>query len=168
MSLTATEVMSFAELSGDTARQLLLRYGLTLECLPLHTTIPGSYWGETEAGLIGTTVYVRPDTPLHSLLHESCHLICMDQKRRAVLHTNAGGEALEENAVCYLQIVLADYLPDFGRERALLDMDRWGYSFRLGSAKRWFEEDAEDARQWLCHHGLLDADNHSPIFQLRQ
>ena len=38
-------------------------------------------------------------------------------------------------------------------------MDAWGYSFRLGSARAWFEHDAEDARQWpagLTHPALLD------------
>jgi hypothetical protein len=36
------------------------------------------------------------------------------------------------------------------------DMDEWGYSFRLGSAAAWFEQDAKDARAWLIRHGLLD------------
>jgi hypothetical protein len=37
-------------------------------------------------------------------------------------------------------------------------MDEWGYSFRLGSAAVWFAEDADDARDWLIRHGLLDAE----------
>jgi hypothetical protein len=37
------------------------------------------------------------------------------------------------------------------------DMDAWGYTFRLGSARAWFEEDAEDARTWLQQRGLLPA-----------
>jgi hypothetical protein len=37
-------------------------------------------------------------------------------------------------------------------------MYAWGYSFRLGSARRWFEEDAQDARDWLLSHGLITAD----------
>jgi hypothetical protein len=36
------------------------------------------------------------------------------------------------------------------------DMDDWGYTFRLGSAAAWFEQDAEDARAWLVEHGLTD------------
>ena len=44
----------------------------------------------------------------------------------------------------------------FGRDRMLADMDAWGYSFRLGSSKRWFHEDAEDAQAWLMEHGLID------------
>ena len=36
------------------------------------------------------------------------------------------------------------------------DMDSWGYSFRLGATRRWFEEDADDARAWLLEHGLID------------
>ena len=34
-------------------------------------------------------------------------------------------------------------------------MDEWGYHFLLGSARRWFEEDAEDARAWLLNRGLI-------------
>ena len=35
------------------------------------------------------------------------------------------------------------------------DMDAWGYSFRLGSTRDWFESDAEDAREFLMNHGLM-------------
>jgi hypothetical protein len=54
-----------------------------------------------------------------------------------------------------------------GRERLFADMDTWGYSFRLGSAKDWFEQDAEDARLWLLKHGLIDAEGH-PTWRVRQ
>jgi hypothetical protein len=119
--------------------------------------IPGSYWGEREAGLIGSRIFAREDTPLHSLLHETAHYICMDPARRQDLHRDAGGDDAEECAVCYLQILLADAVPECGRERMWRDMDAWGYSFRLGSAQAWFERDAEDARQWLERRGLLAA-----------
>jgi len=79
----------------------------------------------------------------------------MDEARRAGLHTNAGGDYDEENAVCYLQILLADWLPGFGRARCMADMDAWGYSFRLGSTRAWFENDAEDARAWLAAKSLI-------------
>jgi hypothetical protein len=46
-------------------------------------------------------------------------------------------------------------------------MDRWGYSFRLGSAKAWFEQDADDAREWLIHFGILDQ-SLTPTWQCRQ
>jgi hypothetical protein len=62
---------------------------------------------------------------------------------------------LEESAVCYLQVVLADYLPGVGRQRLMQDMDAWGYSFRRGTTERWFLEDAEDARAWLIKEGIL-------------
>ena len=55
------------------------------------------------------------------------------------------------------QIVLAQYLPNVGRERMCRDMDEWGYTFRLGSAALWFDQDAEDARAWLIGHGVLDS-----------
>ncbi|HIO92469.1 MAG TPA: hypothetical protein EYG68_06430 [Leucothrix mucor] len=138
-------------------RNLLTKFHLELEILEEGSKILGTYWGEPEAGLIKNTVYIRPDTPIQSLLHESCHAICVDGKRRESLHTDAGGRTpVEENAVCYLQILLADEIPEMGQKRMLSDMDDWGYSFRLGSAKRWFEEDADDARQWLIKYGLID------------
>lgn len=117
-------------------------------------TIRGSFWGDEEAGLVGNELHLRADTPVHSVLHEACHFICMDPARRAGLDTNAGGDYEEENAVCYLQILLADHVAGFGREKAMSDMDAWGYSFRLGSAKAWFERDAEDAEEWLQKRGL--------------
>ena len=100
--------------------------------------IPGSYWGESEAGLRGQWLYARGDTPLHSILHEAAHYVCMTPERRASLDRDAGGDDAEECAVCYLQLLLADVVPSLGRERLFSDMDRWGYSFRLGAARAWF------------------------------
>jgi hypothetical protein len=136
---------------------LLARYGLDLRMVPLGGDIPGSYWGESEAGLQGSTLYVRPDTPLHSALHESSHFICMTPERRAGLDTDAGGDDAEECGVCYLQVLLSMQLSQCGYERACADMDEWGYSFRLGSTRAWFEQDAADARHWLQAHGIVDA-----------
>ena len=129
---------------------------MTIEEVADDSPIPGSYWGESEAGLIAATLFLRRDTPLHSALHEACHFICMDDARRGHLHTDAGGDVSEENAVCYLQALLADRLPAFNRERLFADMDAWGYSFRLGSAQAWFEQDAADARCWLQTHRIID------------
>jgi len=135
---------------------LARRYGLELAVLGAAEPLPGSYWGESEAGLRGHTLFVRADTPLHSLLHELSHFVCMSAQRRAALDRDAGGDDEEECGVCYLQILLSDELPMLGRERMLRDMDAWGYTFRLGSARRWFEEDAADARGWLRQRGLID------------
>jgi hypothetical protein len=82
----------------------------------------------------------------------------MDPARRGTLDTDAGGDYDEENAVCYLQILLADAVPGLGRARMLADMDAWGYTFRLGSARAWFEQDAADARAWLRDRALIDGD----------
>ncbi|MDH5392355.1 MAG: hypothetical protein OEY11_04115 [Gammaproteobacteria bacterium] len=149
-------VLRFAEVDQDALAQLLARYNLQVITSDDSTDIPGSFWGDEEAGLIDNRLYCRNDTPLHSALHEACHYICMDQSRRKGLHTDAGGDFDEENGVCYLQILLSEHLKDMGKHRMFSDMDEWGYSFRLGSAQRWFEEDAEDARDWLIQHNLID------------
>jgi hypothetical protein len=138
---------------------LLSRYGLTLTLMAPEEVIPGSYWGESEAGLKGDRLYARLDTPVHSVLHEASHYICMAPERRAGLDRDAGGNDSEESAVCYLQVLLADELPGVGRERLASDMDEWGYSFRLGNTRAWFNSDAEDARVWLVEHGVIDSDN---------
>jgi hypothetical protein len=135
---------------------LLDRYGLALQLVAPEEIIPGSYWGEREAGLIGAKIFARLDTPVHSVLHESAHFICMTPERRAGLDTDAGGDDAEESAVCYLQLVLAESLVNVGRNRMCRDMDEWGYSFRLGTTAAWFAEDADDSRDWLIRHGLLD------------
>ena len=151
------EVLRLGGVGPASVAALLARYGMTLEPLAADAPIPGSYWGECEAGLRGSRLYARADTPLHSILHEACHFICMGSERRAALDTNAGGDDAEESAVCYLQVLLADALSGVGRDRTFADMDAWGYSFRLGSAQAWFERDAEDARAWLRRHALIDA-----------
>lgn len=136
---------------------LLARFGIGLIFVADPEAIPGSYWGEPEAGLVGTFLYVRADTPIHSVLHEACHVICMEESRRASLRTDAGGDDLEECAVCYLSILLADQVLSYDRKTMFRDMDSWGYSFRLGSARTWFETDSEDAVGWLRRRGIIDA-----------
>ena len=143
------EVLTLGEIDLAEAAALLARYDLRFELIDDDAAIPGSFWCDREAGLIGSTVYARRDTPVHSLLHEACHLIVIPPELRAGVHTDASDSQLEEDACCYLQLLLADELPGFGIERALIDMDFWGYTFRLGSARAWFERDAEDAVAFL-------------------
>ncbi len=66
---------------------------------------------------------MRADTPVHSILHEACHYLCMDRERRDELDTNAGGDDDEENAVCYLQLLLARNMSSISEERLFSDMD---------------------------------------------
>jgi hypothetical protein len=145
----ATAVATLADIGFAAAADLLARFGLRFEAVADGAAIPGSYWGECEAGLIGETVFGRGDTPVHSLLHEAAHLLVMPAERRASVHTDASDSQHEEDAACYLQIMLADRLPGIGRARLMADMDAWGYSFRLGSTRAWFDGDAEDARAFL-------------------
>lgn len=148
-------VMTLRDIGFDAPRTLLAEYGLTLHRVDDGAAIPGSYWGDSEAGIIGSAVHARDDTPVHSLLHEACHLIVLPPERRAAVHTDATDSIAEEDATCYLQILLADRLPGVGRDRLMQDMDAWGYSFRLGSTRAWFERDAENARDFLLTRGLI-------------
>ena len=43
-----------------------------------------------------------------------------------------GGSDPEEVAVCYLQVLLADAIPGFGRERMFQDMDAWEWAWSAG------------------------------------
>ena len=153
-----TVVLRLVDIGFAGPAHLLESLGLNLRRVPDGEAIPGSFWGECEAGLIGSTVHARDDTPVHSLLHEASHLLVMPPERRAAVHTDATDSDAEEDAACYLQIVLADALDGVGSDRLMADMDAWGYSFRLGSARAWFEMDAEDARRNLraCAPGLLE------------
>lgn len=160
------KILTVADVPQDQLESLLEQYGLALVVQASRKPVTGTYWGDTEAGIAGRNVYVRSDTPVHSLLHESCHTICMTEERRARLDTDAGGDDLEEAAVCYLQIVLAGQLPGVGSERLMRDMDAWGYSFRLGSTRRWYFEDSLEERNWLIKNDLLSTGGR-PVFRLR-
>lgn len=149
-------MLTVADIGAARLGGLLERFGLTLVVQQRGADICGSFWGDSEAGIVGLRVYVRPDTPVHSLLHETSHVICMSAERRSGLDTDAGGDDLEEAAVCYLQILLAGHIDGAGEDRLMRDMDAWGYSFRLGSTRCWFEEDAQDALEWLQGHGLCE------------
>ncbi len=151
----ATPVLRVRDIAFVDACTLLDTHGLRIALVADDADIPGSYWGAPEAGLVGACVYVRGDTPVHSMLHEACHLIVMPPDRRLAVHTDASDSIDEEDAACYLQILLADRLPGVGRHRLMRDMDAWGYSFRLGSTRAWFERDAENACAWLSERGLL-------------
>lgn len=160
-------VLLCSDINLDNLKDLLARYGMQVVKVARNEPIPGSFWQPPEAGLVGNTLYIRDDTPAHSALHEACHYICMDPQRRDHLDTDAGGDYAEENGVCYLQILLAEQLEGMGRERMFNDMDAWGYSFRLGSSRAWFYNDADDAADWLKQRRLIN-DNQQPAFRLRQ
>ena len=167
MPIEDADVLRLGDADSSQLIRLLNRFGLQLRHCTRQEPIPGSYWGDAEAGLKANNLFARDDTPLHSILHEACHYICLDPLRRQQLDTDAGSDEGEENAVCYLQILLADEIDSLGRDRMFSDMDNWGYSFRLGSSRAWFEHDAGDALDWLLTHKLLDAQKR-PRAALRQ
>jgi hypothetical protein len=149
-------VLTCADLTPSYVSGLLARFGIAQLRVSRGSAIPASFWGAPEAGIRGSSVYLRDDTPAHSLLHELGHIVCMTTERRAVLDRDAGSDDDEECAVCYLQVLLADYLPGFGRQRCFDDMDAWGYSFREGTACRWFFGDGRSARAWLIANEIID------------
>jgi len=172
-SVPSVDVLRVADVGWSCFDKLLTPSGLSIEIVPDAQSIPGSHWGDDEAGLITHTLYARSDTPVHSLLHEAGHWLLMDDHRRQSLHTDAKGSAVEEMAVCYLQILMSQQIAKMGQARMLADMDRWGYSFRLGSAHAWIHNDAEDAlaylREKLSHsHRIPGIDVHSPLGGLLQ
>ena len=160
-------MLTVADLPSQALQNLLHTYAIQVEIVPNNEDIPGSFWGDSEAGLVANKLYVRPETPVHSALHEACHYICLDTQRRENLDTDAGGDYDEENAVCYLQILLGAKLPGCSADTLMKNMNSWGYTFRLGSAEAWFENDAEDAQQWLIKEQLIDQDN-VPTGRLRR
>jgi hypothetical protein len=166
MPTESPPVLRLADIDNPELTGLLSRFDLELVRCTDDAAIPGSYWGDDEAGLKANRLYARADTPLHSILHEACHYICLSPARRIELDTDAGSDDAEENAVCYLQVLLAEYLEALGRERIFADMDAWGYSFRLGSSRAWFEGDADDARMWLLGYGLIDQQG-QPVWKIR-
>ena len=151
---------------NDELTPILNPYHLLLEQVKVGEEIPHSFWGAPEAGRLGSKLYARPDTPVHSILHETAHFICMEPTQRTSDEIDAKGSAIEECACCYLQIVLSDYIAGVGRNSLMQDMNQWGYSFRLGSAQRWFSADSEDAQQWLVKNQILTT-SLQPTWQLR-
>lgn len=152
---TVADVLPVSAIGVTALRALFAPQGLDVASVPDGAGIPGSHWGEPEAGLTESTLHLRPDTPVHSALHEGSHWLLMDAARRAGLHTDAGGSDVEEHAVCYLQCLLAGRLPGYSRERCFADMDAWGYHFILGSTRAWFERDSDDAQAWLRARGWI-------------
>ena len=156
----------YKDLNEESIKQLLSNYGIYVHCLNFDKDIPYSFWGAPEAGRLGEQLYLRGDTPIHSILHESAHYVCMPEIQRNDAEIDAKGSAIEENATCYLQILLADHIDHYSREQLMNDMDAWGYSFRLGSAYEWFTKDATEVKDWLVSHNLITA-NSKITWQLR-
>lgn len=167
------DVLRLRDVGFEAVIRLLEPAGLSLQMVGDDQEIPGSHWGDEEAGLIRHTLYARRDTPVHSVLHEAGHWLLMSEQRRAALHTDAKGTAVEEMAVCYLQVLMADLVPGMGWQRMCRDMDRWGYSFRCGSTLAWLRDDADDAlaclTQKLSHaHGVPGLDVTVPYRRIFQ
>ena len=153
--------------NSNSIKDLLSHYGIQINSVNSDEDIPYSFWGNPEAGRVCEQLYARGDTPLHSILHEACHYVCMPTHQRTLTQVDAKGSAMEENATCYLQLLLANYIEGYSRSQLMEDMDDWGYSFRLGSAQAWFSLDAEDVHQWLLNEEIINPDD-LPTWKLRK
>lgn len=161
-----SDMHSLKNIQPPSLRPLFDHYQLNLKEVDINNDIPYSFWGAPEAGRFQSTLYAREDTPIHSLLHEACHFICMSPQQRHADSHDAGGSALIENACCFLQLVLSDHIPNFNLAIHMHDMNTWGYNFRLGSVARWFYADSDDASQWLIRQKIID-NQFQPTWQLR-
>ena len=91
----------------------------------------------------------------------------MSEERRKCLDRDAGGDDLEEAAVCYLQMLLADHLPgcrsrpaDAGHGQPGVTVS--GSAIRAAGSSRTLATRVD----WLLDNGLISsADN--PLFILR-
>lgn len=151
----------------NSIKDLLGYYGIRVHTVDMDQDIPHSFWGNPEAGRICEKLYIRGDTPVHSILHEACHFVCMEPLQRTLAQVDAKGTAMEENATCYLQLILADHINGYSQSQLLNDMDDWGYSFRLGSAQAWFRQDAEEVQEWLIQEEIIDP-SQQPTWKLRK
>ena len=52
-------------------------HGLSVVLVSDDEPIPGSHWGDEEAGLIQNQLFIRSDTPVHSALHEGGHWLSL-------------------------------------------------------------------------------------------
>ncbi|MDB6163306.1 MAG: hypothetical protein JWL98_738, partial [Xanthomonadaceae bacterium] len=56
------DVLLLRDIAIADVTALLARYDLQLQVVPDGGPIPGSYWGEPEAGIISNVVHARADT----------------------------------------------------------------------------------------------------------
>jgi len=72
-------VLRVSDTGIDSLRTLFAPHGLDIKLVADGVDIPGSHWGDEEAGLITNTLFARADTPIHSVLHEACHWLLMSE-----------------------------------------------------------------------------------------
>lgn len=116
-------MVCFGKIDTKSIYPVLNHYGLALHQVAKRSEIPYSFWGSPEAGRRKNQLYVCFDTPVHSILHETCHFICMPKMRRFLDNIDAAGDIMEENSTCYLQILLSDHIEGFHRTLHMADMD---------------------------------------------
>ncbi len=142
-------------------------YGARLERVPAGAAIPGSYWGDTEAGLdrqhrVRARRHARAFVPARAL---SLHLHgrrapcrARDRRRR---HATTRSAASATCRCCSPSGSTAS-----AQRAACATWTRGATRFREGSARAWFDGDGAHARAWLLDHGLVDSAG-QPTLRLR-
>ena len=111
-----TDVLRFAAIDPAGLERLLQRWGLQLRVVAAGDDIPGSFWGEEEAGLIADSLYVRPDTPVHSALHEACHFIFISKEQGNIMAKQAAAApAVKAGPIQRLRTFYSEVTTELGK-----------------------------------------------------
>jgi len=89
---------------------------------------------------------------------------------KALKYRRSCAITMKKTACCYLQILLSDFLAQYGYKAHDAGYGPFGaIVFGWASAKASvLKQDAEDARQWLLiKHKIIDQDRFSSTWQLR-
>ncbi len=142
-----SRVTSLGDIEPAAIERLLTAFGLSLAGVAPGASIPGSYWGDSEAGLVGDRLFARADTPVHSLLHELGHYVCMDPTAaRCARHRCGRRRRRGSGRVLPAGVARRRACEASAASAASRDMDTWGYSFREGSARAWLAGDGVPRR----------------------
>ena len=60
---TVNKMQTFLDINDDSLKILMSRFGLNICTVENNSDIPGSHFGDCEAGLIDKNLYLRADTP---------------------------------------------------------------------------------------------------------
>jgi len=132
------------------------RYGLSLHLVAPDEVIPARI-GASARRADGIQIFARLDTAGAFGAARGRPFYLHDAGTARRLGYRCRRRSCGRECVCYLQIILAQSLPNVGRERMCRDMDEWAIRSGWEAPRSGSIQDAEDARDWLMRHGVLDS-----------